>query len=232
MSKYKYILFDADNTLFDFDKCERAAFKAALAFSPLDYSDSVYSDYHVINDGLWKLLEKGGIEREVLKSERFRLLFEKYGVTGIDSVKFADKYESLLGEQSFEIDGVYDLLKRLSGKYDIYVITNGLTNVQESRFARSRMTSLVKDVYISEKVGYAKPDKRYFDFVVSHVGDPDLTKYIVVGDSLTSDIDGAINSGIDCCWYNRRAEIPENKKPTYIIDDILSVETVLEYGQN
>ncbi len=232
MSKYKYLLFDADNTLFDFDRCERAAFRAALESSPLEYNEDVYADYHVINDGLWKLLEKGGIERSKLKSERFRLLFEKYGAEGVDSVDFAAKYESKLGEQSYEIDGVYDLLKRLCAKYDIYVITNGLTNVQESRFSRSRMTSLVKDVFISEKVGYAKPDKRYFDYVISQVGDPDRSDYIVIGDSLTSDIDGAINSGIECCWYNRHGDDPGDRNPNYIIDDILSVETVLEHGQN
>ncbi len=227
MKKYKYLLFDADNTLFDFDRCEQGAFRAALTDSPLEYSDSVYTVYHNINDGLWRLLEKGGIERELLKSERFRLLFSKYDIPDVDCLEFAAKYERLLGEQSYEIDGVYDLLGRLSADYDIYVITNGLTNVQESRFARSRMTTYFKDIFISETVGYAKPDKRYFDFVLSSVGDADLSRYIVIGDSLTSDIDGAINSGIDCCWYNRKGIPLDGRCPTYIIDNILSVETVL-----
>ena len=232
MNKYKYILFDADNTLFDFDMCERGAFSAALSDSSLVYSDSVYSDYHNINDSLWRLLEKGGIERDLLKSERFRLLFVKYGITDVDCAAFASKYERLLGEQTYEIEGVFDLLGRLSKKYDIYVITNGLTNVQENRFSKSRMTVYFKDIFISEKVGFAKPDKKYFDHVISSVGDPDLSRYIVIGDSLTSDIDGAINSGIDCCWYNRKGIPLEGRRPTYIIEDILSVETVLQYGQN
>ena len=227
MRKYKYLLFDADNTLFDFDRCEHGAFKAALAGAPLEYSESVYSVYHDINDGLWKLLEKGGIERKLLKSERFRLLFLKYGITDVDCEEFAAKYERLLGEQTFEIDGVYELLGRLSEDYDIYVITNGLTNVQESRFSRSRMTPYFKDVFISEKVGYAKPDKKYFDHVISSVGDPDLSRYVVIGDSLTSDMDGAINYGIDCCWYNRKGIPLDGRRPTYVVEDILTVETVL-----
>ena len=227
MGKYKYILFDADNTLFDFDRCEKGAFKASLTGYPLEYSEEIYQNYHYINDGLWKLLEKGAIERSTLKSERFRLLFSKYGVSGVDCVAFASRYEQMLGRQTYEIDGVYELLGRLSRKYDIYVITNGLTNVQENRFSGSRMTKYFKDVFISEKVGYAKPDKRYFDYVIASVGDPDLSRYIVIGDSLTSDIDGAINSGIDCCWYNRKGIGPEGRAPTYTVEDILSVETVL-----
>lgn len=227
MGKYNYILFDADNTLFDFDRCEKGAFKASLTGYPLEYSEEIYQNYHHINDGLWKLLEKGAIERSTLKSERFRLLFSKYGVTDVDCVAFASRYEQMLGEQFYEIDGVYELLGRLSRDYDIYVITNGLTNVQENRFSRSRMTKYFKDVFISEKVGYAKPDKRYFDYVIASVGDPDLSRYIVIGDSLTSDIDGAINSGIDCCWYNRKGIGSEGREPTYTVEDILSVETVL-----
>ena len=94
MIRYKYILFDADNTIFDFDRCEREAFRSVLASYALGYSDEVYNDYHVINEGLWKLLEVGGIERSLLKTERFRLLFEKYGVFGTDYLGAARDYEN------------------------------------------------------------------------------------------------------------------------------------------
>jgi YjjG family noncanonical pyrimidine nucleotidase len=227
MSKYKYILFDADNTLFDFDKCEKEAFKEAFGISGLSYSDEIYEEYHIINNGLWKLLEKGGIERSKLKTERYRLLFEKFGVTDNSYIEVAKRYEQCLGMQTFEIEGVFELLTGLSRDFQIYVITNGLTSIQESRFSRSRITPLVKDVFISEKVGFAKPDKRYFDYVVSHVGDTDISKYIVVGDSLTSDIDGAIAYGIDCCWYNRSGASSNGRLPTYEITDIMAVKTIL-----
>lgn len=228
MSEYKYILFDADNTLFDFDKCETEAFKLAIAKSGVEFSDELYATYHVINERLWKLLEQGGIERATLKTERYRLLFEKYGIERDIYRDVAKDYEHLLGDQIFEIDGVYELLMRLGKRFDIYVITNGLTSVQESRFSKSRITCLVKDVFISENVGYAKPDKKYFDHVLSVVGDPDISKYIVVGDSLSSDIDGAINYGFDCCWYNRNSSDRCGRTPTYEISDITQIEAILQ----
>ncbi|MBQ7714558.1 MAG: YjjG family noncanonical pyrimidine nucleotidase [Clostridia bacterium] len=225
--KYGYLLFDADNTLFDFDRCEREAFKEALSASSLGYSDEVYGDYHVINEGLWKKLERGEIERSLLKTERYRLLFEKNGVPDGSYKEVALIYEKCLGNQCYEIDGVYELLSDLSGKYGIYVITNGLTSVQESRFAKSRLTRFFDGVFISEKVGYAKPERAYFEYVVSAVGDSDISKYLVIGDSLTSDIDGALNFGFDSCWYNVNGQDANGRTPTYVINDINDVLKVL-----
>ena len=226
MIKYKYILFDADNTLFDFDKCEEAAFKNALISSDVDYSDEIYSSYHVINEGLWKKLEIGLVDRESLKTERFRLTFEKHGLNNVDYKSVAEIYETDLGKQCYEIDGAFELVERLSKNYDIYIVTNGLTSVQKSRFSLSRITQFVKRVFVSEEVGYSKPDKLYFERVLGFIG-ADRSECIVIGDSLSSDIDGAINSGIDCIWYNRKHLDPAGRKPDYEIDSIEAVERIL-----
>ena len=226
MKKYKYILFDADNTLFDFDRCEREAFGEAVGMAGLECTDEVYGAYHVINDGLWKQLELGGITRGELKVERYRRLFEKFGVPGDGYLSVSKNYEICLGNKTYEIPGAYEALGRLSGKYGIYVVTNGLTSVQTSRFSKSRIRERVKDVFISEQVGYAKPDKKYFDRVLEIIG-AKACECIVVGDSLTSDIDGALNSGIDCIWYNRKGEDPAGRCPTYTIRNITETENIL-----
>lgn len=227
MKKYFHILFDADNTLFDFDKSEETAFDLAVSKTALKVTPEVCADYHEINESLWKLLEKGGIERSRLKTERFRLLFEKHGITDDSYLSAANDYIYFLGLQTFEIDGVYEMLSRLKDHYGIYVITNGLTSVQESRFSRSRLTTLTNGAFISEKIGFAKPEKSYFDCVISSIGDRDLSHYIVVGDSLTSDIDGAIAYGIDCIWYNRNGASPSGRCPTYTVSKITDVEKIL-----
>ena len=227
MEKYKYLLFDADNTLFDFNRCEREAFILAMDASGIEFSEDLYAEYHVINDGMWKQLEKGLIERSVLKTERFRVLLANAGIVDDRYVETARCYEGFLGRQTFEINGAYELLQKLHGKYKIFIITNGLTAIQEMRFSLSRLTALTDGVFISEKVGYAKPDKRYFDRVISAAGDEDVSKYLVIGDSLTSDIDGAIAYGIDCCWYNRSRSSPDGREVTYEIFDITELETVL-----
>lgn len=226
MRKYKYILFDADNTLFDFDKCEKEAFKNALTASGIGFTDDIYASYHVINDGLWKKLEIGLIDRDSLKTERFRLTFEKHGLSCVDYVKVAEIYETDLGNQCYEIDGAFDLVEKLSKKYDIYIVTNGLTGVQKTRFSKSRITQFVKQVFVSEEVGYSKPDKLYFERVLNFIG-ADKSECVVIGDSLTSDIDGAINSGIDCIWYSRKHVDPAGRHPDYEIDSITAVERIL-----
>ncbi len=226
MGKYKYVLFDADNTIFDFDMCERTAFRLALEEAGITYSDFLYDTYHVTNDKCWKMLEKGEIGREELKVERFREAFEICGIPGDGYLSVSVRYEELLAEQIFEIDGVYEMLSRISSRYPVYVITNGLVKVQKGRFAKSRISEYIKKVYISEQVGYAKPDKRYFDRVLEDIGaTPD--ECIVIGDSLTSDIDGAINSGIDSIWYNRRGADAEGRRPTYTVDNVTDAEEFL-----
>lgn len=227
MNKYKYLLFDADNTLFDFNRCERSAFRLALEGSALAYSDEVYSLYHKINDDLWKVLEKGGIDRKALKTERYRRLFERCGAVGDGYVEVAKRYEKYLGEQTFEIDGVYEMLSDVRCDHKIFVITNGITSVQENRFSKSRLTSLIDGLFISEMIGFSKPDPKFFDEVVSKIGDEDKSSYLVIGDSLTSDIDGALRYGFDCCWYNREGSDAMGREPTYIIDDITDIRTVL-----
>lgn len=226
MKEYKYILFDADNTLFDFDRCENEAFKHALSAFCVKYTEDIYNSYHEINECLWKKLELGLVHRDTLKTERFRLLLEKYEITFVDHKEMAQVYETDLGKQCFEIDGAYDTVRRLSDKYDIYIITNGLTAVQKSRFSLSRITQYIKRVFVSEEVGCPKPEKLYFDRVLGYIG-ADPNECIVVGDSLTSDIDGAINSGIDCIWYNRKGEDASGRCPDYIVDSISAVERIL-----
>lgn len=226
MRKYKYLLFDADNTVFDFDMCEREAFKSALASYNVEYNDEVYSIYHVINDNLWKMLERGMTTRDELKFERFKQLLNAVG-SDADYRAIASKYEKSLGEQTFEIEGNFDVLKNLSRNYQMYVITNGITDVQESRFSRSRLTTFFKSIYISEKLGVSKPAKQFFDYVLSDIGDNDLSRYLVIGDSLTSDIDGAVNCGIDCCWYNRFHLSADGRTVTYEISEMSEIYNIL-----
>lgn len=223
---YKYLLFDADNTLFDFDKCEEEAFKETFSLCQIQFSEEIYEEYHVINNNLWKLLEAGGISRESLKFERFARLFLKNDIP-VDCHKVACIYEKMLGEMTFEISGNFDIIKKLSESYQLFVITNGLTSVQENRFSKSRFTPFFKKIFISEKIGFSKPSKLFFDEVIKYISDFDLSHYLVIGDSLTSDIDGAIGAGIDSCWYNRYAADGNGRNITYEITEMSQLMELL-----
>jgi len=223
---YKYLLFDADNTLLDFNESEKQALREALDKCPLSFSDYVCERYHAINAAEWKRLEKGETTRERLRVERFEKLFSEFGYDGKEfGEKTADVYMERLCTKSYLIDGALEVLKALSDKYDCYIITNGTASVQRPRLAKTKLGELVKHVFISEDIGYSKPDKAFFDKVFEYIGDYDMSSYLVIGDSLTSDIMGAAGVGVDSVWLSDGSE---SDLPTYSIESIEKLFKILE----
>lgn len=225
---YKHLLFDADNTLLDFNKGERCALMEVLTDSPLKFDDEVYEIYHKINDDLWKKLERGLIERERLRVYRFELLFERYGVDGTEFCKTVDeRFLSAMSHQAFVIDGVYEVLEKLKCKYDLYLVTNASIAVQPKRLAKTDFDKYFKKYYISEAIGFNKPQKEFFDAVINDIGDHNRENYLVIGDSLTSDIKGAINSDIDSCYCNFEHKESSDIQPTFTIGNIRELLEIL-----
>lgn len=231
MKRYKYILFDADNTLFDFSQAERVAFKNTCEKNGLIYSEEIQVLYSKINDSLWKRLETGEINLEFLKVERFRQLLEcynkDYGLVDVAPEKMRDDYISILGEQTCLINGAEEICKYLSSEYKMFIVTNGISKIQRSRIGKSALKDFFADVFVSEEIGYAKPSKQYFDHVISKIGDYDKSNYLVVGDSLTSDCDGAINYGLDICYYNPNGKSNNGRELTYTVNELSELKNIL-----
>ena len=224
--RYTTILFDADGTLLDFSRSEDEAIRETmLAFDivPDDERVCVYSE---INDNLWKALERKEIEKEVLLYHRFELFCEHYGFVA-DAKKMAAEYMNNLSTKGYTIDGADELCEKLSGKVRMYIVTNGVEFIQNGRFARCPIEKYFEKRFISGVIGYEKPDVRYFECVASEIPSFEKDKTIIVGDSLTSDIKGGINFGIDTCWYNpKKKDIPVNMDITHVafsFDDIYRV---------
>ena len=206
--RYNTVLFDADGTLLDFLRSEHDAVKEAFALSGLDADESMIEKYSEINDSLWKKLERKEIERSVLLYHRFELFCEHYGYKA-DAKKIAKDYVQTLSTKGYLLDGARELLEKLHGKVRMYIVTNGVEYVQRHRYARTGLESFFDGIFISEAIGFNKPDARFFEYVEAHIENFDRESTIVVGDSLTSDIKGGINAGIDTCWYD-----PDKKEPT------------------
>ena len=227
--QYKYLLFDADNTLFDFNTAEHRAF---LALSDIDsdvFSEESYELYHKINDRLWKRLEKREITKDELKRLRFAELYCTLGRTANDETLNAivKTYPRKLALGSDLLSGVLETVKELSERYSIYIITNGIYEVQTARLENSVIRPYVKHSFISEKVGYEKPAKEFFDHVLEYIGDHNPDNYIVIGDSLSSDIDGAIASGIDCVYYDPEDHGTDGRSVTFKIADIRELLSII-----
>lgn len=210
--RYPHVLFDLDGTLFDYRKAEAAALAATFAGVGLRFEPPHIELYRRINQGVWLELERGEVTREELKVRRFAELLDEAGLAG-DAVALSEWYLEELSRRSDLIDGAVAMLRRLDGKVRKVAITNGLQAVQRPRLASSAIRDMFHGVVISEEVGSAKPDAGIFDAAFEHLGNPPRDQVLIVGDSLTSDMQGGSDYGIDTCWFNPGGE-------TLDVDDV------------
>lgn len=226
--KYEIILFDADETLFDFKRSESYAFENTMLEFNIEYNEDhhlkLYSD---INSAIWKEFEIGAITQEKLKVERFRRLSNKLNIK-FDEIEFAKSYMKHLSCASFLYDYSTTLIENLYRYYKLFIVTNGLTDVQNKRIRKSTIAKYFDDIIISEEVKVAKPDPKIFQLALNNVDYSNKRDLLIVGDSLTSDIQGGINFGIDTCWFNPHKIINKtNIKPTYEISNLVELKDLL-----
>ncbi|MGM9619650.1 MAG: YjjG family noncanonical pyrimidine nucleotidase [Oscillospiraceae bacterium] len=227
MSRYPYLLFDADNTLFDFSAAERLAFRGTCAQNGLPYSPENYEVYQRINAALWTDFDRGLCSKEFVVIERFRRFLAYLGVEG-DAEACTRAHEAGLGQCAELIDGAEELCRTLSGNHKLYLITNAVAAVQRSRLAKSAIKDYLSGAFISEDAGCGKPQSAYFDYVFSRI--PGITKEncLVIGDSLTSDIQGANNYGLPCVWYNPGGHpLPEGLRADHVISDLRELYAII-----
>ena len=217
----RYLLFDIDDTLLNFPKSEREALCEALMMSGVELNEKMINTYQKINHELWKALERNEVTREELMLRRFDDFAKFYGFE-VDSVKVADDYLECLGKKVYYIDGAKELLAALYGKVKLYIVTNGLAKVQNSRYKLTGFDKIFDGIFISEEIGANKPDTRFFEYVAEHIEGFEKSKALIIGDSLSSDISGGISFGIDTCWYSP-ANLQTALKPTYIVDSLEKV---------
>lgn len=228
--KYTTVLFDADNTLLDFDKDENCALRKTMELYGVPVTEENIKTYVEINQGMWKAIERGELTKPELKRTRFKKFFEAINFRcDTDPFEVNEKYLSLLGEGGNTLEGAVELCRELKEKgYDLYIVTNGVANTQKKRLTKSGLLPLFTDIFVSETVGHQKPKKEYFDYVLSHIKEKDIDKIILVGDSLTSDIKGAMNVSLKSVWLNLKGQdLPEEYKPDYVISDVRDVRGIL-----
>ncbi len=219
MAKYYCILFDADNTLLDFDAAESKALAETLAQYNIEPSNENVQKYREINEGLWRQLEKGQIRRDKLMNERFTRFLKEIGVAGNGAEMNRCYLNQLSTHPDLMTPSVLDVLHELAEVSTLAIVTNGFDKVQSRRVKESGVAAFMEEVFVSERSDSEKPNRKMFDSALKTLGVETREHVLVVGDSLTSDIQGGINAGLDTCWLNRaHAENPGQVSPTYEID--------------
>lgn len=225
---YTHILFDADDTLYDYSKAESQALTGTLAEEGIACTDEVMKAYQAINQQLWREFEQGRIALAALRTERFARLIRELGLTPRSQVEeISERYLERLGEGSFLIDGAADICRDLKeAGVCLAIITNGIKKVQTSRIVGSGLADMFEAVVVSEDTGYQKPHPGIFDYAFDKLGlrPEDKSRVLIVGDSLTSDMKGGLDYGIDTCWFNPfHRPNTLGRRPTY---EIRSLEEV------
>ena len=223
---YTTLLFDVDNTILDFTRCEWEAVGLVMKNNGIEPSDENIVYYSGVNDRFWKMFERGEIKKSEIYEGRFKAFLKEKGFNR-DSKKISDEYFEALKTFHFPLDGALDMLERVSKKFEIYYTTNGNAVTQEKRIKNSGILNYAKGVFVSEAIGHQKPEKEYFDYVLENIPEKDKSKIIVIGDSMSSDILGGINSGLDTLWFNPTGE-KAVYEPTYTAKNFAELIEILE----
>lgn len=225
--KYQWVLFDADETLFSFNSY--LGLKKMLAHYQIDFSEQSYQEFQAINKPLWIAYQNNEITAQDIQRRRFAKLSEQ---TGVDPLRLNQELMAEMALVSQPLDGVIDTLNALFGKVKMGIITNGFTALQQKRLDNTQTSHFFDMVVISEKIGFAKPDRQIFDYAFALMDEFDRSKVLMVGDTLSSDILGGNNAGIDTCWLNTfNLENDTDIKPTYAINTISQIIEIVEGTQ-
>ena len=216
--KYEYLLFDIDNTLMDFTAGEKTALFQSMEEMGVPITEADYQRYLEINRAAWARFETGELDSKAVQRVRFEDYAIHLGVPAEQGTALNAHYVENLGQQAILLPGAMEMLETLSKRYKLAVATNGLTLVQRARLQKSGFLPMLGGVFISQEMGVQKPDKAYYDYIFNSFGDADRAKYLMIGDSLSADIAGGVNAGIDTCWYRPTGAGEPLIRPTYTVD--------------
>ena len=215
------LLFDLDQTLLDFHASEHIALKYILESNSLTFTEEHYEFFKKVNKNLWLEYEKGLITKPQLFEMRFRALFEECGcdTDGMDILSINTAFIDKMSQNGVPMNGMLGFLEKVRKNITdarMYIITNGVTQNAMGRIVSTGLDKYIEKVFISDAMGVAKPSREYFDIVMNTVNEPDES-FMVIGDSLTSDMLGAKNSGLKSCWFMPTGDA-ENAVKEYSID--------------
>lgn len=202
---YKILLFDLDDTLLDFGANETDSLNKLFQQHGYTFSDELFCIYNSVNKQLWADYENGNIVLEHVLNSRFSETMLRLGKV-VDGIEWENQYRELLGNGCQLMEGALELCQSLFASHRLFVVTNGITKTQIKRLKQSGLYVFFEDIFDSQSIGFQKPSKEFFDYVMGHIRDFNVKEALIIGDSLNTDIKGGLLSGIDTCWINRKSQ--------------------------
>jgi len=224
---YEWLLFDADNTLWDFSAAEASALERTLRMRDIDWSEEVLGQYREINHRAWSDYEQGLLPKEQLRTIRFSRLLDHYRLDH-PAEELSLDYRTYLSESTHMLDGARELLEDLKGKYRLGLVTNGLKEVQRPRLANTALAPFFEFIVISDEIGVAKPHAPFFDYAYARMDKVEKSKVLVIGDNPNADVGGALNYGFAACWLRHPGVADRHKLgETHRIRDIRELRKIV-----
>ena len=222
----KAVLMDLDNTLLDFNESARESIRIAFNNHGLPFDRNSFNVFKTINDGLWLKIERGDLDRVGLHKIRFPLILKELGLEG-DGLKIETEFRENLFDIAIPVENAQESLEYLSSKYTVYLASNAIYNQQVNRLTKSGLIGYVKDLFISEKIGFNKPTKQFFDQCFLNMNGVLPSQTVMIGDSITADIKGGYEYGLVTVWYNHDKNQTQSPYAHYKIDNLLDVKKFL-----
>lgn len=220
------VFIDIDDTLLDFTKCANDAIKSACNKFGVPYTTTLVDTFHPINLDLWHRLEKKEVTKEKLFDTRFQIVFDKLSIKA-DGIAFETAFRENFHESAILVDGARDLLEYLRSKYKVYVASNASMHQQTNRMKRAELDGYIDGYFVSEEIGFPKPQKEFFDACFKALPDVKPQDVVMIGDSLSADIKGACEYGLKTIWYNHRNEPTSDVKCDYIVSRLSEIKNIL-----
>ena len=224
---YKWLLFDLDNTILDFNASSVIAFNIIIDRLGIPYKPELVKTFKKINLEVWDELEHGLIDHQELKSKRWSLLFKSIGVTE-DPHSANNYYFEHIKSNPVYVDHALEMIQQCSDHYKLMLITNGLSEVQRPRLERTGLNKYFQHIVISDELGHAKPHKEYFEHCHELMNAPMKDRVLVIGDTLRSDILGGNNFGYHTCWYNHTNTSETDSGSNFEITDLRELRGILQ----
>ena len=236
MSKYETLIFDLDDTLIDNNLSIKYAFTTIINQLEIEYSDDLFFKWKKFDTAYWHTWESGNmiipdsiktLEDKItyLRANRFVIFFKELKIDFETAVAINELYCSMLGVNIVEIENACKLLQELNSDYEIIIATNGPKDAAINKLEKAKLKSYISSIICSEEIGFSKPMPEFFNFLYDKTQNKDKNKMLLIGDSLTTDILGGMNNGIDTCWFNpNNNSLPEEYCPTMAINRLLQLK--------